>query len=371
MRNRFGHRVKHVQNQPLSQSHLEGDVFAPGPTHEPGREKSDRPVRGLGLLAEEREDAEYLSHVRQLLARLFGKKTGGIEMRRAIEPVSALDARHFAVKKLIEDPADEPAVGFGLEVKPSPCKFVSKLRSGNEHFGLFSVTLAGMSMSGLNRRIISCQKCPRLRRYCEKVAQVKRRAYADQIYWGKPIPGFGDPEARLMLVGLAPAAHGANRTGRIFTGDRSGEWLYRALWRAGFANQPQSVSREDGLKLKDAFVTCVVRCAPPANKPAPIEIARCSNYLREELALMPGLRVWLALGGVALHGLWPLLVESGIAQSQAPRPKFAHGTRIPLSQGRVLLMSYHPSQQNTFTGRLTEPMFDSVFAAARELLDER
>jgi uracil-DNA glycosylase family 4 len=219
----------------------------------------------------------------------------------------------------------------------------------------------------LGRRVTACQACPRLRDYCESVAKIKRRAYLDQKYWGKPIRGFGDPRAGLFVVGLAPAAHGANRTGRIFTGDRSGDWLYRAMHKAGFANQPTSVSADDGLELRGAYVSCVARCAPPDNKPLPEEIARCTPYLVEELRLLRDARVYLALGGIALNGVWGLLAPG------RPRPKFAHGLQVPLDaapdgRARWLLASYHPSQQNTFTGRLTEPMFDSVFAQAARLL---
>ncbi len=220
--------------------------------------------------------------------------------------------------------------------------------------------------AGLRREIESCVRCPRLRDHCEEVARLKRRAYLEESYWGKPVAGFGDAQARLILVGLAPAAHGANRTGRIFTGDRSGEWLYRALHRAGFANQPTSVSRDDGLELCDAFVTCAARCAPPANKPLPEEIERCSVFLDAELDLLIQRRVYLALGGIGLNTIWDRLIER--KEVTGTRPRFSHGGIHPLPNGRHLLMSYHPSQQNTFTGRLTEPMLDAVFTKARELI---
>jgi uracil-DNA glycosylase family 4 len=218
------------------------------------------------------------------------------------------------------------------------------------------------ALAALQEKIVACADCPRLRRYCLGIAKTKRRAYLSDTYWGKPITGFGPADARLMVVGLAPAAHGANRTGRIFTGDRSGDWLYRALYRAGFANQPTSVNRDDGLRLKSAYVSCVVRCAPPDNKPSPAEIARCGSYLQEEIRILSQVKVWLALGQIALNGLWPTL-ERG-----KPKPRFKHGAKIRLSNGGWLLMSYHPSQQNTFTGRLTEPMFDSVFSEATRLI---
>lgn len=219
------------------------------------------------------------------------------------------------------------------------------------------------SLPSLSREITACGSCARLRQYCLQIAREKRRAYQDDLYWGKPVSGFGDPNARLLIVGLAPAAHGANRTGRVFTGDRSGEWLYRALHRAGFANQPDSSGPDDGLALRDAYITCVVKCAPPDNKPSPEEIQNCSIYLNRELQmLLPKVRVVIALGQIALAGIWPKLMPG------RPKPKFGHGVRIQLGEDRTLLLSYHPSQQNTFTGRLTEPMFDSVFSTAKEIL---
>jgi len=225
------------------------------------------------------------------------------------------------------------------------------------------------NLESLAIEIESCSRCPRLREHCLSIAREKRRAFAEETYWGRPVSGFGDPDAGLVIVGLAPAAHGANRTGRIFTGDRSGEWLYRALYRAGFANQPESRHREDGLELQGAWITCVARCAPPENKPLPTELAACEPFLRRELGLLKQKKVYLALGGIALKSLWPLLREN---EPTLPRalPKFAHGNEINLPGGRRLLMSYHPSQQNTFTGRLTGPMFDAVFKKARDRLAE-
>lgn len=217
----------------------------------------------------------------------------------------------------------------------------------------------------LAQQVHACSACPRLRRHCLKTAQTKRKSYLKDTYWGKPISGFGDSNARLLIVGLAPAAHGANRTGRIFTGDRSGEWLYRAAHRFGFANQPASTHVGDGLELKNAYISCVVKCAPPENKPLPIELRRCEHFLKDELILLPRLKVILALGGIALRGVWPLICP----KERTPMPKFSHGATYALTGERTLLMSYHPSQQNTFTGRLTEPMFDSVFKKARDLLD--
>jgi uracil-DNA glycosylase family 4 len=200
------------------------------------------------------------------------------------------------------------------------------------------------------------------------VAREKVARFRDWVYWGRPVPGFGDPGARLLVVGLAPAAHGGNRTGRIFTGDESGNWLYAALHRAGFANQPVSRDRDDGLRLRDAFVTAVARCAPPANRPTREEIATCRRYLLAELALMPRLRAVVALGKVAHDGF--LAAERARGESvPRPLPRFAHGAEYALPSGVTLLCSYHPSQQNTFTGKLTRPMLDAVFARARTLLE--
>jgi uracil-DNA glycosylase family 4 len=217
----------------------------------------------------------------------------------------------------------------------------------------------------LNRRIVRCARCPRLRAYGTQVARQKRRAYADQEYWGRPVPNFGDPQARLLVVGLAPAAHGAHRTGRMFTGDRSGQWLYRALYRSGFATQPESLRRDDGLRLVDCAITAVCHCAPPGNKPTRDELQHCRAWLHATLELLP-VRVLVALGQVAWQGVVDAVRHRGWLPGRAPR--FAHGAVVGLSGERWLLGSYHPSQQNTFTGRLTEPMFDRVFATARRLL---
>jgi len=208
--------------------------------------------------------------------------------------------------------------------------------------------------------LAGCRLCPRLAAYREQVAREKRAAFADQEYWGRPVPGFGDHAARVLVVGLAPAAHGANRTGRMFTGDRSGDWLYRALWRAGFANQPTSVSADDGLELRGAYVTAPVRCAPPANKPTPEERDNCRPYLERELELLTEVRVVVALGAFGFGEAARLL---GFAR----RPKFGHGVEAVAPDGRVLLGCYHVSQQNTFTGKLTEEMLDAVFERARQL----
>lgn len=212
--------------------------------------------------------------------------------------------------------------------------------------------------------VVTCNTCPRLREYCENIAKVKRKAYRDQEYWGKPIAGFGSPDARLIVVGLAPGAHGANRTGRVFTGDRSGEWLYRSLHRFGFANQPEATGISDGLKLQDAYITCVVKCAPPDNRPTPDEYRNCAPYFAEELKHRSNAQVYLAMGRVAFETLWKSLGCKG----SRPKPGFQHGLEIQLDSNRYLLLSFHPSQQNTFTGKLTEPMFDAVFERARTIL---
>jgi uracil-DNA glycosylase len=219
----------------------------------------------------------------------------------------------------------------------------------------------GLAM--LTEEIVGCRACPRLVRWREAVAADPRAAFRGQDYWARPLPGFGDPDARVLLVGLAPAAHGGNRTGRIFTGDRSGDWLFGALYRTGFANQPTSVARDDGLSLQDAYVSAAVRCAPPDNRPTPAERDRCLPYLRREISLLPRLSVMVVLGQFAYQ------VCAGILGVR-PRPRFAHLAEVRSgSSGPWLLCSYHPSQQNTFTGRLTEPMLDAVFNRARQLAE--
>ncbi|MDD9370937.1 MAG: uracil-DNA glycosylase [Acidimicrobiales bacterium] len=216
------------------------------------------------------------------------------------------------------------------------------------------------SLADLEAEVVACRACPRLVAWREQVATDKRAAFRDDDYWGRPVPGFGDPAARVCVVGLAPAAHGANRTGRMFTGDRSGEFLYAALWRTGFANRPESVWRDDGLALSGAWITAPVRCAPPANKPTPAERDRCRPFLERELALLPDVRVFVPLGQFGYQVLCGIL---GVA----PRPRFGHGAEVALPDGRAIVCSYHVSQQNTFTGRLTEPMFDAVLTRARTL----
>ena len=221
-------------------------------------------------------------------------------------------------------------------------------------------------LDDLSTEIAACRRCPRLVAWREEVAEVKRASFRDQEYWGRPVPGFGDPDARLLVVGLAPAAHGANRTGRMFTGDRSGDWLYRALHRAGFASRPTSEHRDDGLVLHDAYVTAPVRCAPPANRPTAAEREACRPWLEQELDLLRRVRVVVALGGFAFDQVLRVLRGRGVAVP-SPRVRFGHGVEAGTG-GPTVIGSYHPSQQNTFTGRLTEPMFDAVFAAARRLL---
>ncbi|HEY8465796.1 MAG TPA: uracil-DNA glycosylase [Solirubrobacterales bacterium] len=226
------------------------------------------------------------------------------------------------------------------------------------------VTHAEAGLAELSERVCACRACPRLVEWRESVAADPPRRYRGERYWARPVPGFGDPEARIAIVGLAPAAHGANRTGRMFTGDRSGDWLYAALHRAGLATQPTSRHRGDGLELRGAYVTAVVRCAPPANKPAPDERDRCLPYLARELALLERARVIVCLGQFAWDGALRALRELG--HVARPKPRFAHGAEAAVGD-YALVGSYHPSQQNTFTGKLTEPMFDAVFSRAREL----
>lgn len=223
-------------------------------------------------------------------------------------------------------------------------------------------------LGALAATIVACRRCPRLVAHRQAVAAAPPRRYAGQTYWARPLPGFGALNARLLLVGLAPAAHGGNRTGRIFTGDESGRWLFRALWEAGFANQPTSEHRDDGLVLRDAYVTAAVRCAPPGNRPTPAEIAACRPYLVEEIRLLGRVRVVVGLGRIGWQAYLDARRALGLPVPR-PRPTFAHGAITRFGDGVTLIASYHPSQQNTFTGKLTRPMFRRIFEAARRLLE--
>lgn len=217
----------------------------------------------------------------------------------------------------------------------------------------------------LNERVVACRKCPRLVEWRERVAREKRAAFEDEEYWGRPVPGFGDPDARVLVLGLAPAAHGGNRTGRVFTGDRSGDWLFAALHRAGFANQPTSTHPDDGLRLRDCYIAAAVRCAPPRNKPTTSERDNCLPYLVEELDILERIEVILCLGSFAWDCAIRVLRDD-LSYDASPKPKFGHGAEASVGP-YTLLGSYHPSQQNTFTGKLTEEMFDEVLHRAREL----
>ena len=230
------------------------------------------------------------------------------------------------------------------------------------------MTSTSVRLDALDDDIVGCRACPRLVRWREDVARTKRAAFADQTYWGRPVPGFGPSDARILLLGLAPAAHGANRTGRMFTGDRSGDWLYAALFRSGLANQPTSLALDDGLTLTGARVSAAVRCAPPGNQPTPAERDACAHWLDEELALLRDVRVVVALGGFAWAAGLGMAARAG-CDVPSPRPRFGHAARVELVASSaprrlVLLGSYHPSQQNTFTGRLTEPMLRAVLDQA-------
>ena len=249
--------------------------------------------------------------------------------------------------------ADGPQTGMSRLVTPS-----------NRPVGV------GSDLAAVHEAIVSCERCPRLRAYCRQVGLDKRRAYRADTYWARPVPGFGDPLARLLIVGLAPAAHGANRTGRVFTGDgvgASGDFLMGAMHRAGFSNLATSERPDDGLVLRDAFIVAAVRCAPPDNKPTPEEIAACLPHLRAEVAALPRIKVVMALGKIGFDAWLRLVKDDGMLPK--PRPVFEHGGQTMLPDGRVLLGCYHPSRQNTHTGKLTPRMMDDVFRAARRILD--
>ena len=235
--------------------------------------------------------------------------------------------------------------------------------------GVLRGARSARDLAAVDERVAGCRACPRLVAWREEVAEVKRAAFRDQVYWGRPVTGMGPADARIAVVGLAPAAHGGNRTGRIFTGDRSGDWIFAALWRAGLANQPTSTSRDDGLEVHDVRIVSAVRCAPPDNAPTPAERDTCSPWLARELQLLPRLRVAVVLGGFGWSALLPVLAAAGYALPR-PRPRFGHGVEVTLEGPGgplTVLGSYHVSQQNTFTGRLTEPMLDAVLNRAVEL----
>jgi uracil-DNA glycosylase family 4 len=240
------------------------------------------------------------------------------------------------------------------------------------HFGKLSAGEAQgrLTIEEINRRVVRCVRCPELRTYCAQVAQSKKRAYRDWTYWGKPVPSFGDPNAQVLLVGLAPGAHGSNRTGRPFTGDGSGNFLYPALFRAGFANQPTALARDDGLRLRNCLITAAVRCAPPGNKPTPSELSNCAPYLAEEFAALRRLRVIVALGSIAFRAVLATLKDDSF-ELRPDRPTFGHAVECTAMRGRralTVISSFHPSQQNTNTGKLTKPMFDRIFARVNGLL---
>jgi len=224
-----------------------------------------------------------------------------------------------------------------------------------------------VTLAAIHRQIITCTRCPRLRDYCADVARTKKAAHRDDVYWGRPVPGFGDPHARLLILGLAPAAHGANRTGRVFTGDGSGDFLMRAMHRTGFASIATSRTVDDGLLLTDAYIAAAVRCAPPDNKPTPAEIAACQPHLEAELAALPNVRVIVALGRIAFDAYWRVMAGRGVVVR--PRPEFGHGLAYRPAGVPAVVASYHPSRQNTNTGKLTPRMLENAFRKARTLLD--
>jgi uracil-DNA glycosylase family 4 len=231
-----------------------------------------------------------------------------------------------------------------------------------------SLDSARDSLAQVGSDVVACERCPRLRRHCEEVARTRRAAFQHQVYWGKPVPGFGDPRAWLLIVGLAPAAHGGNRTGRVFTGDKSGDWLYGELHRQGLASRPDSVSRDDGMALQGAYITAALRCAPPGNRPMPVEADRCREYLIRELRALTRVRVRLALGRIGFDAVLRARRGLGLPDLK-PKPAFGHGVDHPLPEGGWLLCSYHPSQQNTSTGVLTPAMWREVFDTAARLRD--
>jgi uracil-DNA glycosylase family 4 len=244
------------------------------------------------------------------------------------------------------------------------------MKPDSASFGVHSLEVS-RRLADVSHAIASCERCPRLREHCRTVAHVRKRAFREEVYWAKPVPGFGDPAARLLLVGLAPAAHGANRTGRVFTGDGnggSGDFLMSALHRTGFASIPTSQRADDGLRLRDTFISMAVRCAPPQNKPTPEEIVRCQEHLDAEVGVLPNVRVVVALGKIAFDAWLQRMKRHGLALS--PRPQFAHGSVARIAGAPVLVGCYHPSRQNTNTGKLTASMMRAVFEKARRLIEE-
>ncbi len=237
--------------------------------------------------------------------------------------------------------------------------------------GCLSIPQAAVpsQLEQLRQVIVACRRCPRLTAWREQVARQKVRRFSAETYWGRPVTGFGDPQAQVLIVGLAPAAHGGNRTGRLFTGDRSGDWLFRSLYRAGFTNQPTSVHADDGLVLTNCYISAIVRCAPPGNRPSQEEAAACLPFLVQEMRLLPQIRLIVALGGFAFEHTLKALRQQGVSIPK-PKPKFAHGARYDLSNQMTLFGTYHPSQQNTLTGKLTEAMLDAVFSRVRKQLAE-
>jgi uracil-DNA glycosylase family 4 len=227
---------------------------------------------------------------------------------------------------------------------------------------------SALALAAISRDVIACERCPRLRAHCLEVARLRRAAYREQVYWGKPVPGFGDPNAWLVIVGLAPGAHGSNRTGRMFTGDKSGEWLYGELHRQGLCDRPDSVAADDGLTLRGVFITAAGRCAPPGNKPTPAELDNCREYLARELAALRRSRVYLALGRIGFEAVWRARRVAGLPLPEA-KAEFGHGAVARFPDGTTLLASFHPSQQNTSTGKLTRAMWRSVFVTANRLGD--
>ena len=256
-------------------------------------------------------------------------------------------------------------ISVTIVIAPASIRLLPKSRCHDDLVAIPGKFLPHGSLIGLNRQIVECEKCPRLLRHCHEVAATKRRAFLHWDYWGKPVPSFGDPFARMLILGLAPAAHGANRTGRMFTGDRSGDFLYRALYRAGFASQPESRSTDDGLRLSDTWITAAGHCAPPGNKPTPLELRNCRPYLERELQLLTNLRLVVVLGKIAFDTYLAILKERGQIDRLSA---FRFGHEVLFDLRPSLLCSYHPSQQNTSTGKLTEDMLDAVFERAAQII---